>query len=1345
MVRQIQKQHQPSYSSQNKKILSRGGELGEWKIEKSKQHSNRFKRFLLAATVGLLLQNGVIANPTGGKVVAGSASIQQKAPGQLDIIQNSHKAVIDWRGFSIARGEHTRFHQPSRSAIALNRVRGGQRSLIDGRLTANGNVWLINPNGLLFGKGAQVNVGGLMATTSGITNEDFMAGRYAFDKPTDNIDAAIVNQGQIEVTDGGSLVLAGSHVNNEGSIKAKLGHVVLASGVTFTMDFHGDGLLQFDIGEPVQAVADDQSEALVFNSGKITVDGGIVEMTAKTRNTMIDRVINMEGVIQAKAVNVDGGIIILSGDELGAVTVSGTLDVSGKEQGQVGGVAKVLGEKVGLLDGAEIDATGDAGGGEVLVGGNFQGKGPEPNAKRTLISDDVTIKADALNTGDGGRVIVWSDEVTEFQGKIHASASLNEGDGGFVEVSGKKSLGFKGTVDVSSANGSDGSVLLDPENIRIVESGGQNNNEIVDGEWLFGEGPANGDSTIDAASVETLSGDIIFQATQDIHIDAALNLQNQEQGERVVFQAGNDVRINADIQSTGTNPDSPGPDLFIEADSNFANGSGNGADSSGTVFIDNILINGFEHNHFIGADFDINSSARINSIFGNNLGPSRDVPVVIGSGILNVSELIVFNISDVESFRIGASPSAGADGRGTVFVSSSGINTGAISNITIDQPLNLTNSQGGSFVAKNIEFKQSIETPELIRAISNENIIFADGVKLNSKTIRLERYDGTIGVGLPTPAAGINFTPDILKRLEAETLILNGTLGVTVNGLNKSDLAPRVTDLRVIGYVPTSAPSTFAPINFVSSPTSLPGISIIVATLGNIEVNAPLSADNIDFSADDLSLNASVSGSGLLKIQHSGATDRRLISNQTPNIIIGNQNSNLQGLTLTSEDLGNISDGFSRILINSLIANPNEGTFLIGDVDFLDPVEFKTGPNVNILLDGRLTADGSISFNGTNNENGATDIILAGSIATPSQSIIINQNAVLGGNLEINTTLGNTQGTSLDFPGALDGGFDLTVDTGSIGDIRFSQDVGVQEALGNVHITRANNVTINGRFVAAATEIEHFGDFTTGSNGFLDVNSLFINPDANSASLSGIVAGTAEKQTATQVQGPIGDPQFTINDCIIGVECENSVDPGPQPDPAPAPRPESESKPEQNPTGKSDMPTEIEPRSNPGTAPNNLQPKTTNSQSSEDQDGSNNNTANTDNETSDKNVQNAESKNSDNEIAESEDESSDEVLQTAKNDESDSTGDSSDDSDSTGESSAEEDESTSEEDSENEGAKASSSRPAPLVPVVVQIQRPSFNPTAYQYSTLGNSELWDDISDAPANTSFAAFRILKQK
>ena len=160
------------------------------------------------------------ANPNGGSVVEGRATISSNG-NRLNIDQSSHKAVIDWKSFNISKSEHTHFNQPSSSSISLNRVIGKQLSNIDGGLSANGQIFLLNPNGIIFGANAQVEVGGLVATTKELRNDDFMRGYYHFNQKPDNQNSIVNNLGQITVNDGGSVVLAASSVSNEGVIKAR--------------------------------------------------------------------------------------------------------------------------------------------------------------------------------------------------------------------------------------------------------------------------------------------------------------------------------------------------------------------------------------------------------------------------------------------------------------------------------------------------------------------------------------------------------------------------------------------------------------------------------------------------------------------------------------------------------------------------------------------------------------------------------------------------------------------------------------------------------------------------------------------------------------------------------------------------------------------------------------------------------------------------------------------------------------------------------------------------------------------------------------------------------------------
>lgn len=166
------------------------------------------------------------ANPVGGQVADGAATIASSGS-KLDVHQQSDKVVIDWRGFDIGVGEHTQFHQPSAGAMALNRVNSTDPSQVMGKLTANGNVILVNPNGVFFGKDSKVDVNGLIATTADIENKNFMAGKLHFNKPG-NPSATIVNNGTITAKEAGLVGLVAPNVLNNGVIKAKLGKVHLA-------------------------------------------------------------------------------------------------------------------------------------------------------------------------------------------------------------------------------------------------------------------------------------------------------------------------------------------------------------------------------------------------------------------------------------------------------------------------------------------------------------------------------------------------------------------------------------------------------------------------------------------------------------------------------------------------------------------------------------------------------------------------------------------------------------------------------------------------------------------------------------------------------------------------------------------------------------------------------------------------------------------------------------------------------------------------------------------------------------------------------------------------------------
>ena len=397
-----------------------------------------------------------VATPQGGVVSAGSASITQ-LPGQMTITQNTPHVAINWQSFGIEAGQSVQFVQPGRSAVALNRVTGADPSAILGRLSANGQVFLVNPNGILFGSGASVDVGGLVASTLKINDSDFMAGSYRFSGASA---AELRNQGTLQSATGGYVALLGAQVNNQGAVVAPRGSVVMAAGQAMTLDVLGNELLSVRVDQGV-------ANAMLSNGGLLQADGGQVLVSTQAAGNVLANAVNNTGVVQAQTVeNRQGTIVLLGSMDSGTVSLGGTLDVSAGA-GQKAGRVLATGRQVGLFD-AHILASGGAGGGQVLIGGGYQGRDPAvPHAQAVYMSAGATIEANARDQGDGGRVVLWADGSTRALGQVSARGGAKGGDGGLIETSGQW-LDVGGLrVDTRAPLGKIGTWLLDPADITI--------------------------------------------------------------------------------------------------------------------------------------------------------------------------------------------------------------------------------------------------------------------------------------------------------------------------------------------------------------------------------------------------------------------------------------------------------------------------------------------------------------------------------------------------------------------------------------------------------------------------------------------------------------------------------------------------------------------------------------------------------------------------------------------------------------------------------------------------------------------------------------------------------------
>ncbi|MGE3161602.1 MAG: filamentous hemagglutinin N-terminal domain-containing protein [Burkholderiales bacterium] len=484
------------------------------------------------------------ANPTGPTVVHGSVGFSGLGTSSLTITNQSvGNAIINWNGFSIGVDELTRFAQFANLAV-LNRVTGSELSSILGSLQSDGRVFLINPNGIVFGASARIDVAGLVASSLNLSDQDFLANRLHFTEVPGA--GAVLNNGVIETAAGGRVYLVAPTVENNGLITSPQGAIVLAAGKEVELVDAASPLVTVKVAAQGQAVNVGELVAqggsigmfgtLVRNSGVVEAGGAVAGPGGDIR-LVAAKDLEVGGTVSASGTS--GGRVLLQA-EGGTNLIDGTVEAKGSSG--KGGSVSALGVRVGVVGYGVIDASGETGGGTVLVGGDYQGRNAEvQNAQSTLIGRDGVIRADAMTAGDGGRVIVWADRDTRFYGDISAKGAAG-GVGGVVETSGKDVLEAFGSVAV----GKGGTWLLDPGFINIVASNnGPDDSQLVSSGALdfFYGGPPPATSTVGVNSIDSAMGSfglVQLQAVQDITLQTNLTLTNPG---NLTLQAGDNIHL----------------------------------------------------------------------------------------------------------------------------------------------------------------------------------------------------------------------------------------------------------------------------------------------------------------------------------------------------------------------------------------------------------------------------------------------------------------------------------------------------------------------------------------------------------------------------------------------------------------------------------------------------------------------------------------------------------------------------------------------------------------------------------------------------------------------------------
>ncbi len=1105
---------------------------------------SHLRRALLAtsclAAVGATMPVPLAAAPAGLSVGSGQVTVSNPNAQTTLIQQSTSKAILNWNSFSVGSAETVRFQQPNASAVALNRVTGSQASSIFGHLTANGQVFLLNPNGILFGRNSVVNVAGLVATTSGIKDSDFLAGNYNFGIASANPNAGVVNQGTIQAADGGYAVLSGAYVQNDGLIQARLGKVVLAGTTTFAVDFAGDNLLSFAVTGPVTQVPTDANgnpvTALVSNTGSIAAEGGQVTLTARAAKGILDNVINTTGMIEAStATMVNGTIVLDAGD--GGVTVGGGLSATGLNPGETGGTINVLGGTITIASGATINASGDSGGGSIFIGGNFHGAGPLSNAWTTNVQQGATILADAITYGNGGNVAVWADGYTAFNGAISAQGGALGGNGGFVETSGHQGLSVQtGTVNTLASNGQVGTWLLDPMNITVVSSGGANS---LAQESSFTSDAGQSD-TINASLINGAASNVTLQATNNITFNSGVSVTTSGVG--ITAQAGNNINV-----AVGSTIVTNGGSITLSAnDPNSGAASGSGSITFGAAGT-NILTTG-STGTATGGSITLTTNGGTGSI---NMGSAPiqtnngAISISAGSGGVSFAGGFARNVATT-----GASGTVSiVSGGGISFSSGSGILTNG-ANVTLSANASGNNPSGSG----SITFADTgITTTGMSTGATTGNLTNGSAtLTVTGSTTGLYVGQTLTGTGIPANTiinaiAGSNVTLSNNATATGSNVTVNGNnfsngaISMTVSG-GSGNLSLGTAGLKTgggSGSITLSAPSI----------SNSSGASLISSSGSNATPNASGGAINITTTSGGLTLvgaglNATGGGSstgGAVSVASAGSISLSsgvgILTNGANVTVSANDSS--AGTPTGSGSITLTNAGISTTGRIGTTVSMTSGSTTLTVLDNVDGSSFKVGQTISgVGIPSGTTIAGT---------SGSTITLSSAATVTASDVFVraIGGSSSTGGAITLKTN-GGSGAISLGSAGLLTAGGDITLNSASVTSNTNAPGISSSGgnasgassgAGGNVTITTTSGgVTLGGGIITSGT----FNSSNVGGNsgsvnitsaGAVDIGGgLSLITTGSGSSLSGSV-----QSINTAASSPSNTSQTTGNGGAISV------------------------------------------------------------------------------------------------------------------------------------------------------------------------------------------------------------------
>ncbi|EFQ9160751.1 filamentous hemagglutinin N-terminal domain-containing protein [Salmonella enterica] len=1054
---------------------------------------------LTGLIAGLLPAMALAADlPTGGQIVGGQGSISTSG-NQMTIHQQTQNMAANWHSFDIGKNNTVQFVQPNSSSVALNRVTGASGSQIMGTLKANGQVFILNPNGVLFGKNARVDVGGLVASTKNISTTDFMKGQYTL-SGSGNPGAQVVNQGSLTTSKGGYIVLAGERVSNSGTVTTPSGKTILAAGKTVTLQLDNGGLTSVSVNGSVV-------NALVENQGLISATNGQVYLTAKGQDMLLNTVVNNSGTVEAKGLANRGGEIVLNGGDSGVVSQSGHL-LADSQTGQ-GGKITLEGQNIHLAGGSLTTATGKTGGGEVYVGGGWQGQDSHiKNASKVVMDKAATVDVSATENGNGGTAVLWSDDYTNFRGTVLAKGGAKSGDGGRVETSSHRNLQASGAVDASARAGHGGEWLLDPTDVTIVGAGADTgiDSATADGTDIFTP-TASGGQILNSSIVNQLNaGTSVTVKTSGTDTDGETG--NITVNANIIKTAGTDAKLTllADNNiSTGDNVSIGATTGKLNLDLLAGNTTNNASISLGKFI--NISLNGGD----LLADAG-NSASGVSLTFMNN-GKIKggNVTLNLSRGLggyaynVNADNDLTINGSVTGSTGWGAVLGFTADGKlamnspgsislqandpgnggGRVLISGDkGVTLNAAAGtVTLNAAKAATNGVNITSGNGAVSITNMVQDGSNGMTLTNANISSKDGIVLN----------GTTFWGQAVVMSGVNLTTGgdvditgLAKNLTTGGLGAASSSGVQLSGSNISSTGGNITLTGTAG-TDVSHPS----ISSLQVSNSTFTTNNALTLNGTTETTTGVKVTGSTLSAATLNVN------GVARVQGTG------FSLATSQLLGG-----LADLTNVSLSSAGSAAGAQNVLDNSIVNDANRDTLLAKRIENMTSVEM----NGTAIFD-----DSAKSDKGWTHDYSSVD--------TPNGGWIFNNTSVTaGGDVNLkgvaftNATVTVSNGSlTLDNGGAVPlTGTTVTVNDGAVsvhsgggnidltkGNISAKRDITLKTDNGTVLISGAN-ATVKANITSSDGDIMITGNSGTSMGvRLVNANLTSINMSINGSAIGG--------------------------------------------------------------------------------------------------------------------------------------------------------------------------------------------------------------------------------------------------